>query len=85
MMLSLEDIKKSIPQNALSQPDSNLQLTRTEWRWRFFNFNGRQLIEISWKEPNTDRVYVDNTGRWINYSLDKEWEKYITNAKYFYV
>lgn len=85
MILSLEDIKKSIPKNALSNPDPKLLTTHTEWRWRFLNIGDRKLVEISRKNPNGQRTYIDNTGKWINISLDQEWDKYVVGIKYVYV
>jgi len=36
--LSRTDIISSIPQNALKNPDVDLQDCKTEWRWRIFRF-----------------------------------------------
>jgi len=83
-ILCLSDIKKSIPDSATDQPDPVLSKTLTEWRWRFFDVEGRKLIEISRKEPNNDRFYIDNTRRWTRFTLDASWNRYIVDAKYYY-
>jgi len=83
-ILCLGDIKKSIPDSATNQPDPVLSKTLTEWRWRFFDVEGRKLIEISRKEPNNDRFYIDNTRRWTRFTLDASWDKYIVGTKYYY-
>lgn len=85
MVLSLQDIIKSIPQNANKTPSTELQKTHTEWRWRFFDLRGRKLIEISKMAPGTNRVYMDNRGKWTEYSLKKEWDKFIVDTRYCYV
>jgi hypothetical protein len=85
MVLSLQDILESIPKNASSEPSPDNSKTHTEWRWRFFNLNGRKLVEISKLSPGEDRIYMDNTGKWSTYSLKKDWDQYITETKYCYV
>jgi len=95
MVLSLQDILESIPKNASSEPSPcilgggaatpDMDKTHTEWRWRFFNLNGRKLVEISKLSPGEDRIYMDNTGNWSTYSLKKDWDQYITETKYCYV
>lgn len=84
-VLHIEDIKKQIPANSTSKENTNLQKTHTEWRWRFFNVNGRKLIEITRKYPNKDRDYIDNTGKWIKYVLDNCWDKYVIQTNYYYI
>lgn len=84
MTLSLKDIIESIPTNAVTKPILNLQSTHTEWRWRFFDFNGRTMIEMSKLSPFTDRQYMDNKGKWISYDLDNNWDKYVVDIKYYY-
>jgi len=83
-VLSLDDIKQSIPNEASGKPKTDLLKTHTEWRWRFFNIDGRKLVEISKQEPNSERLYVDNTSKWTKYSLDKSWDKFIVDARYYY-
>jgi hypothetical protein len=84
-VLYIEDIKKQIPANSTSKPNTDLQKSHTEWRWRFFNVNGRKLIEITRKYPNKDRDYIDNTGKWIKYVLDDCWDKYVVQTNYCYI
>lgn len=85
IILNYNEIMKSIPKNAKCNSEEELKNTYIEWRWRFFNINGRKLIEISKKEPNKEREYINNNGQWVKYTLDKFWEKYITDIKYHYV
>lgn len=83
-VLSLDDIKKSIPETASNTPRPDLLKTHTEWRWRFFNIEGRKLVEISKLEPFNERMYVDNTSRWTKYTLDESWDKYVVDSRYYY-
>ncbi|VBB18534.1 hypothetical protein YASMINEVIRUS_997 [Yasminevirus sp. GU-2018] len=85
MVLSLEDIKRSVPPNASKVPLPEMQKTHTEWRWRFYNIEGRKMVEISKRDPNKNRVFIDNTGRWINFSLDASWDKYVVDTRHCYV
>ena len=63
----------------------DLQKTHTEWRWRFFDIKGRKLIEISKQNPNENRIYMDNMGKWISFTLDNSWDQYVVDIKYCYV
>jgi hypothetical protein len=86
MVLSLADIKKSIPHDAHTTAQPNLMKTHVEWRWRFFDIKGRKMIEISRVSPNTKRVYIDNKGEWTNDSgLDASWDQYVVETRYSYV
>ena len=85
MILDINDIMKTIPNNAINKPDCELGKTNTEWRWRFFNVKGRKLIEISKKNPNHERMYVNNTGSWINYNdISNKWDKFLVRVAYHY-
>lgn len=85
MVLSLQDIIKSIPTTATKTPSHDLQQTHTEWRWRFFDLRGRKLIEISKMTPGSKRIYMDNRSKWTEYTLKKEWDKFVVDTRYCYV
>ena len=85
MVLDINDIMRTIPNNAMTKPDRELEKTHTEWRWRFFNVKGRKLIEISKKHLCDDRMYVDNRGSWIRHNNVSEWDKFVVNTMYHYV
>jgi hypothetical protein len=84
MVLYIDDIKSSIPVDAVNVPNEKLEKTHTEVRWRFFDLKGRKLIEISKKSPDKKRVYVDNTGKWVDYELKGNWNKFLIGSKYYY-
>lgn len=86
VILSHQDIIKNIPKGAINQPNPILQKTHTEWRWRFFDLEGRKLVEISKLDPKKGRTYMDNTGKWIKYTLvENEWDKFLVESKYCYI
>ena len=85
IILSLKDIIATIPQNSVKKENPLLKLTHTEWRWRFFNINGRKMIEISKLEPNNKRIYMNNTGNWINHDDNNNLNNFIVNEIYSYV
>lgn len=77
-------IYNSIPEDALDTEDPILAKTHTEWRWKFYDINSRKMIEISRKDPNSSRSYIDNTGKWVQCTIDKELDKYVNCTKYYY-
>ena len=85
IVLYMDNIKKTIPADAKKTPDANLMKTHIEWRWRFFDINGRKMVEISQKNPGQDRKCIDNTGKWINFELEEDWNKFLIDSKYYYV
>ncbi len=84
-ILSIDEIRKIIPENTTNTQNLDLQKTHIEWRWRFFNFKGRNLIEMSKKHPQFEREYVDNSGHWIKYNYEESWDKYLKACVYHYV
>jgi hypothetical protein len=85
IVLSLQDILNSIPESATRTPSFELQQTHTEWRWRFFDLRERKLIEISKMEPKLKRIYMDNQGKWTEYTLKKEWDNFMVDIRFCYV
>lgn len=88
--LSYEEIINSMPKNTLDVQNIELSKKYTEWRWRFFDYNGRKLIEISKKCPNSAKIrYINNNGEWITDENtdtidDNIWGKYVKTTKYYY-
>jgi hypothetical protein len=84
-ILDYNDILKEIPNNCSNCEIKELQKTHTEWRWRFFTINCVNFVEISNKQPNKNRMYMDNTGEWVNYNVNEKWKKYLVKSKYYYI
>ena len=85
-VLSKEEILESIPKEALKKKDSNLAKINTEWRWRIFQIPDREntLIEISFKKPNDERMYIGKNGKWVNSQVGKEFDKFVIDEYYVY-
>ena len=93
IILNKNDIMKSIPKNALRMPNTNERERDrcTEWRWRIFSIPGRnnEVIEISFKNPNENRMFMDNRGKWINMDDDalkkmENYDKFVVGEYYAY-
>jgi len=84
--LSKEEILGSIPENALKTTDSELSKTHIEWRWRIFEIPNRpnKLIEISFKKPNNERMYINKSGSWTNSEVGNEYDKFVVDEYYTY-
>ena len=82
-VLSSKDILNTIPRSATTEKREDLTKT-VEWRWRFFNINGRKLIELSYLAPNCPRIYTDYMGNRIEYDLDEKWDAYVVKTLYAY-
>jgi hypothetical protein len=82
--LKNEDIYKLIPKGASDKENIELAKTNEEWRWRFFNINGRKMVEMSRKKPNSNRIYINQNGELYDYKMSNEWDKYVTKIIYYY-
>lgn len=83
--VSLDAISESIPTvNVHEQPQYHLRKNKTEWRWRVFKLDDRKFIEISTLKPNNPRRFVDKYGKWVDYQMDPEFDKYVDKEVYYY-
>ena len=85
-VLSKEEILESIPKDALKKQNCDLAKTNTEWRWRIFKIPNKEntLIEISFKNPNDKRMYIDKNGKWKNSEVGKEFDVFVIDEYYVY-
>jgi hypothetical protein len=83
-VLLLEHINRSIPPTATTKPDPRVAMTHTEWRWRFFEIGERKLVEISKKEPNQPRQYIDASQQWVEQTVDEQLDKWVVRVLYCY-
>ena len=85
--ITYTSIMETIPETKTKIKIDNWQKKyTTEWRWRFFDLKGRKLIEISKMEPNKERMYMENTGKWIKYTLvSPAWDRFLIESKYCYI
>jgi hypothetical protein len=86
IILQKNEILSSIPKNAKEQEDKELALTKIELRWRIFKFPNMQneIIEISQKPPNGERLYMSQKSKWIKYNDDKSYDQYLIKQYYYY-
>lgn len=85
-ILSKDEILSSIPENALDHEDENLLLIKTETRWRIFQIPDfeNEVIEISYKIPDKERLYMSQNGKWINYTTSNNFDQYVIKSHYLY-
>lgn len=82
-VLSSQDLLNSIPKNASTVKRNNTS-NGIEWRWRFFNIDGRKMVEVSYVGYDNKRTYTDYMGNRIEYNMDKSWDKYVIQVLYAY-
>jgi len=83
-IIKRDQLMNTIPPNTYDCPNNELLGHMIEWRWRFFNINEHQFVEISQKHHNKERLYVDGNGQMIEKIIGDEWNKYIVDEKYYY-
>jgi len=85
IILSYDELIKTIPfKNIVYHQDVNLLDTHTEWMWKFYNINNRQVVVISKKDPNKEKLYMRNNGEWGEHIDEHLYEKYIVITLYCY-
>lgn len=84
--LSRTDVASMIPKNCLKQKDIELSKTKTEWRWRIFKLPNKnnETVEISQKQFEQKRLYINNLGNWVECDVDESFDSYVTNEYYYY-
>ena len=87
-ILSKQEILSSIPQDASVYENINLQSTKTEYRWRILNIENvkNEIIEISIKSQNSERLFLNQNGEWVenNNCNYNDYDKYVTKSYYYY-
>lgn len=93
-VLKYEELTKSIPEDAVTSENLELQKTNNEWRWRFFEYNNKVLVEISIRIPETmengnitlpTRKYINKYGKMVTQDIDPIFDKYVTRQYFYYV
>ena len=85
-ILPKNKIMSSIPENAKTEEDIDLAKTHLEIRWRIFKFPNidNEIIEMSQKLLNNNRLYMNKKGDWVNYNDDDKYNQYIIKKFYHY-
>ncbi len=85
LILSYNELIKTIPiKNVVLKPNIKLANIYTEWVWKFYNINNRQLIVITKKEPNKEILYMVQNNEWKPFTNEHLYEKYIVLTLYYY-
>ena len=83
--INKKDIFNSIPKNALDYSDEELKKTNTEWRWRIYNIDDKEYIEISYTKDGK-QLFLNHDNKWISYpeNMLKSYKKSIIKEYYYY-
>jgi hypothetical protein len=86
IILQKNEILASIPKDAKEKEDKELALSKIELRWRIFKFPNieNEIIEISQKLPNEERLYMSQKSKWKKYIDDGKYDKYLIKQYYYY-
>lgn len=85
MILSYNELIKTIPiKNVVLKSNIKLANIYTEWVWKFYNINNRQLIVITKKEPNKEILYMVQNNEWKPFTDEHLYEKHIVLTLYYY-
>lgn len=84
--LSKKTVLESIPKDAFKNKNNELAENNTEWRWRIFKFPNKnnEVVEISFKKPNENRIYINNNGEWVSDNVDSIFDKFVIDEYYSY-
>ena len=83
--VSVESVLESIPKNNYSKPQEELASTQIEWRWRIIKIDNQTYVEISQKETDKDRLYINNECKWVQRNISDEFDKYVDKTIYAYL
>ena len=81
---SMGEIIKTIPGNYHTSPKIDLQNTNIEWRWRFIKIDMNMFAEISYKKPNSHRLFINKKNKWIGGEIDKYYDQFVQLIIYHY-
>lgn len=57
----------------------------TEWRWRFLEFNGKLVVEISCQTSgNPKREYLNKYEKWVERDVDPIFDQFVKEVYYYY-
>jgi hypothetical protein len=86
LTISKRDILNVIPDGAIHQEDPILKETKTEWRWIIYKFPHikNQIIEISQKSPNCNRLCINKAGEWVESDNALLYQQYELERYYTY-
>jgi hypothetical protein len=82
---SIQKILETIPKESYIKQNKELEKLYTEWRWRFIEMEKNNFCEISYKKPtNSSRFFINKKGKWIEQTIDPEFDKYVIKTIFYY-
>jgi hypothetical protein len=80
------EIIEMLPENCVTERQLNWRKTKkVEWRWRFFNFDGKKYVEISYLNYDDDyRTYLVRDNKWTTKTVDPDYKANLTEIYYCY-
>ena len=78
-----EDILNTLPDIVYNSTQDKFK-DKIEWRWRLYNINSNEFIEISKKTEIGERIYINNDSKWVNRNIPSKYDKYIEKEFYAY-
>lgn len=86
--ITYTDMIRTIPEDCLNKPLENWKSCKNkEWRWRFFEINGSQFIEISNIDKSGTISYINKSGDIVKKTkpeIGPEYDKYVKKTYYYY-
>ena len=84
--ITYTNILETIPNNRSDIPlDDWRSKNKTEWRWRFLEFNNKSTVEISYLKYNTNqRQYFAKSGSWITRQVPNVYDDYVVKQFFYY-
>lgn len=85
-ILSKQEILNSIPSDCTKIPNTKLDKSNIEWRWRFLKIPNKtnEVVEISYKLPNEKRKYINSVGEWVSRDIGSEFDGFVIMEYYHY-
>ena len=84
-VIEIEHVMQTVPKTHYITPQEGLANLHTEWRWKFLDINGRTYVEISRKDKNHERLYINKNKDWVKQSGLEKYNKFITKTLYAYL
>jgi hypothetical protein len=83
--LSIQEIINNIPKPNFDKPDLAKRKKHIEWRWRIYNINKKNLVEISFFDPkNKKRLFVNDKGEYVEREIPCEFNTMVAKEYYYY-
>jgi hypothetical protein len=84
--ITYTSILETVPENRRETSLDNWKSKgKTEWRWRFLEFENRSTVEISFMKSISDqRNYFTKQGSWIIRDVPKEYDDYVVKQFFYY-